>query len=395
MEKVNAAFSVKLISAAPAETLRELNRTGIVLQGLRYEDDLTVHFYVRRADYKKTIRTIERRGDRLVTHQEATAGGIVRRLLRRPVILFGAALLLAMTLYVPSRILFITVEGNSSIPSRQIITAAEKYGLLFGASRQKIRSEKIKNALLSELPQLQWAGVNTRGCVARISVQERLQPEEQPQTAAISSIIARCDGIIRQMTVTAGNPICRVGQAVREGELLVSGYSDCGICIHGTTASAEIFADTQRNLSAITPSITREISESRVEQQKIYLLIGKKRINFSKDSGICDTTCGKMYVEYYLNLPGGFQLPIGMAVESICVGDVTEAAVAEERSSGLLEDYARQYLSSQMIAGKILGSNVTFEPGEETLRLRGIYLCSEMIGKTRCEETIDQYGEAN
>ena len=74
---------------------------------------------------------------------------------------------------------------------------------------------------------------------------------------------------------------------------------------------------------------------------------------------------------------------------------MTEVIADEKRSSSLLEDYARQYLSGQMIAGKILGSDITLEPGEGTLQLNGIYRCSEMIGKIRCEETIDRYGEGN
>lgn len=395
MGKGNQTVSVKVISAAPADTMRELNRIGIVLQGLHYVDDLTVQFFVRRADFKKMANIIDQRGDRLVMQKKDYSGGVVSRLLKRPVLLFGAALILGMTLYIPSRILFIRVEGNSSVTSRQIIAAAENHGLLFGSARQKIRSEKIKNALLSELPQLQWVGVNTKGCVATISVRERLQPKEHPRPFAISSIIAGYDGVIREMTVSSGNPVCKVGQAVQEGELLVSGYSDCGICIHGTTASAEIFADTQRNLTVTTPSVKMQRSAFRGDQRKIHLLLGKKQIFFSKDSGICDTTCGKMYKEYYLSLPGGFQLPVGIAIESIYPGKTTETVSDEERSSELLGAYARQYLLEQMISGVINKSNVTIEPGDETLQLKGIYLCSEMIGKTRCEETIDQYGEAN
>ena len=395
MRRSQGWICVKLISAAPAETLAKLNLAGIVVHRLRYDDDFTVCFSIRRRNYKKTSSIAAQQGDRLVVLQEDAVTGVLKGVLKRPILLFGAALLVVLTLYVPSRIFFVTVEGNSSIPSRQIIAAAEEHGLMFGASRQKIRSEKIKNALLLDLPQLQWVGVNTKGCVARISVRERLQTEERTQTVGISSIIAGCDGVIREMTVTAGNPVCKVGQAVREGELLVSGYSDCGICIHGTTASAEILADTQRNLTVTTPMVTLKRSASSAVQKKYSLLVGKKRINFSKNSGIYSTTCGKMYAEYYLDLPGGFRLPMGIAVESIFTGDVTEVIADEKRSSSLLEDYARQYLSGQMIAGKILGSDITLEPGEGTLQLNGIYRCSEMIGKIRCEETIDRYGEGN
>lgn len=39
----------------------------------------------------------------------------------------------------------------------------------------------MKNALLSAIPELQWAGVNTYGCRAVISVRERTLPERKPE----------------------------------------------------------------------------------------------------------------------------------------------------------------------------------------------------------------------
>ena len=91
-------------------------------------------------------------------------------MLFRPVLLAGLGILFLLAMYLPSRVLFIRVEGNMQIPDRQILAAAEECGIRFGASRREVRSEKVKNALLSSVPQLQWAGVNTAGCVATISV---------------------------------------------------------------------------------------------------------------------------------------------------------------------------------------------------------------------------------
>ena len=61
------------------------------------------------------------------------------------------------------------------------------------------------------------------------------------------------DGFIVSATVTRGNFLCRVGQSVKAGQVLISGYTDCGICIQATRAEGEIYAQTSRDFAAVTP----------------------------------------------------------------------------------------------------------------------------------------------
>ena len=178
---------------------------------------------------------------------------------------------------------------------------------------------------------------------------------------------------------------------MKEGHLLVSGYSDCGICIHGTKAEAEIKALTHRNLTVKTLPLKGKWVANGASKQKISLLIGKNRINFSKDSGIYDTTCGKMYVEYYLALPGGFQLPLGITVETCYGRECVVDAQDPEATASLLEGFAKRYLVQQMVAGSISHSQATVDCSLPAPQLNGSFICTEMIGRTRNEETIEHY----
>ena len=141
----------------------------------------------------------------------------MKGLLSRPVLLGGMGLLLAASLYLPSRVLFIRVEGNSVVDTREILAAAEACGIRFGASRREVRSEKVKNNLLEKVPDLQWAGVNTAGCVATISVRERQITAEEQAEEAVTHLVAARDGYIVSTTVTQGTPLVQVGQTVRAG----------------------------------------------------------------------------------------------------------------------------------------------------------------------------------
>lgn len=384
---------VELTSAEPEAALGAINGKGIELFDIRQKTELTLEFRVRRRDCRTLSRLCERRGETLNILGRMGLYWTLRRLTRRPVLLAGMALFLGMALYLPSRVLFVRVEGNRAVPARQILAAAEDSGIRFGASRRDVRSEKVKNALLSAVPELQWAGVNTAGCVATISVRERTQTQDQEQSYEVASIVAARDGYILSGTVTRGTALFQVGQAVREGQVLISGYTDCGLSIRATRAQGEIVAQTSRVVEAVTPSENISRGKVREVKRKISLLLGKKRINLWKDSGILDPTCGRMYWQYTLTLPGGFCLPVSLCVETYTLCDTGAGVLPQEAAQATLSDFARQYLTAQMVAGEIRNCQEMVTQDDGFYRLRGDYVCTEMIGRVRKEQIGDTDGE--
>ena len=272
---------------------------------------------------------------------------------------------------------------------------AEQCGIRFGASRREVRSEKVKNKLLALIPELQWAGVNTAGCVAVISVNERSMADQKEPISGVSSIVAVRDGIIRECTVTKGNPLCKVGQAVKAGEILVSGYTDCGISIKVTQAEADILAQTQHILTAMTPTNVSARTQIREENTRYSIVFGKKLINFYNDSGISDATCVKMYDIAYLTLPGGFELPVALVKERLIYYNFKDVSLTDDESFDWMEDFSKSYIQQQMIAGQILQEQASMELDNGICRLRSQYQCLEMIGRIQHEGIIQNNGKNN
>ena len=386
---------VELTSADPAGALSAVNAAGITVYYARQTGDLTLRFALRRSDYKRLQALARRRGDRASLDSRRGIYWALRTLLSRPILTGGMLLLLGLSLYLPSRVLFIQVDGNVSIPSQLIIEKAADCGIGFGASRREVRSEKMKNALLQAIPQLQWAGVNTSGCTAVISVRERTEQKTAPELNSVSSIIAARDGVIRELTVLSGNPVCKTGQAVKAGQVLVSGYTDLGICIRATHARAEVFAETQRNLHAVLPSQYSERTEIIHQEKKYSLIFGKKQINFYKGSGISDTTCVKMKTVDYLTLPGGFRLPIALVTEEWTSYDCVAVEIPQTKAEAILKEFSDRCLSVLMVAGRIDARYETVALSDGVFRQYGTYACYEMIGKTKLEENLENYGQTD
>ncbi len=385
-------YTVEITSASPADSLTAVNKKGIALFDIVYVDALRVRGKIYRFNYKMLAQCLSKRGEEWRIVEKSGVFWTARNLRNRPILITGCLIFLLMVLYLPTRVLFVQVEGNHAIPARTIMEKAELCGIRFGASRREVRSEKMKNALLSAVPQLQWAGVNTAGCVAVISVKERSEAATKANPYRVSSVVAAQDAVIDEITVRRGNAICKTGQAVKKGQVLVSAYTDCGILIKAETAEAEIRGKTLRRLDAISPVNHTKRDEVINSTSKFYLRIGKNIINFCKDSGISGTHCAKMYNEKVLTLPGGFQLPLALVTESIYWYDCSLPLASEPMDMQWLTQDAEMYLRHQMVAGKILEMNVTVEQQGDVYRLYGQYFCQEEVGQIRGEEKINNDG---
>jgi len=386
---------LELISAALNETVGSLNAEGITLFHYWQEDLLTGRFWIRRQDlgkaqivcahYEGTVRILEKNGIFWSIH----------RILSRPILLSGVAAVFFFYLLIPSRIFFVKAEGNRTVPTRQILSEAEKCGIAFGVSREVVRSEKIKNALLERIPQLQWVGVNTSGCVATISVTERNTDQVAEDTIGVSSLYASRDGYILSATATKGSLVVQPGNTVKEGQLLISGLTDCGIAIRAERAEGEIYAQTSRLLNVIMLQDKRLIHTSGTDRKKISLILGKKRINLWKDSGISVDSCGRMYEEYYVTLPGGFLLPVAICIESFPEYICTSGRINPDDCYRLLSDSAQSYLKQQMVGGTILEAAERLVPKNGANMLSGQYVCQEIISRVRQEQIGEINGENN
>lgn len=388
-------FVVEITSASTSTFISECNRLDINLNHIQYIDDLRVKIHVSSADYEKLKLLAEKQGVKLQVVKKQGIQLFLQKWLRRPFLLVGIAVWLLAVLYLPTRVLFVQVDGNQSVDSLMILEAAEKCGIKFGASRRYVRSEKVKNALLSEIDSLQWAGVNTKGCVAVISVKERATPRPTQLDKRISSIVAARDGIISNITVTRGNPVCKVGQAVRTGQVLVSAYTDCGLSIRAENADAEITALTNRSFTAVTLSNGTIRNAEKEKCVRYSIQIGKNIVKLFHDSRISDHSCVKIYEKAFLTLPGGFQLPVSLIKETVLSYSVETAHPMDDSEFDWMFKSAEAYLEGDMIAGEIMRKNVFRKQSDDIFSLTANYVCKEAIGQARIEEIGENNGQRN
>ena len=386
---VFGTVQAELISADPAAALTYYGAQGLRLREPELTAPLTLTMTMDNRTWRRLEQLAQSRGDRCrCLSRRGLAVSLARGKRRLPFWIALAFLFLAV-LYAPNRVWFVEVEGNGSIPDRQILAAAQACGVRFWAKAGEIRSEQVKNKILNLVPELQWAGVNFSGGVAIVSVRERLPEEAVRDRSTVTNVVAARDGVIVSMSVLGGQSVCRVGQAVRAGELLVTGCVDQTTHTQYTHADAEIYALTQRTIQAVYPQTAVQKVYTGQVIRRYSLIVGRKRINLSGNSGISDATCDKMTETKTLSLPGGYSLPVKLEIETLRPYRTVEVQVSQTLAEDALCSYARQAALSEMIAGEILGQTPALREESGLYWMDMTYACREMIARQRPAELFE------
>lgn len=386
---------IQITGADVWRSLKRITDLEIPVFHVTQEEPLMLSLEIPQQEYRWVEKLLQKSGDRVLLRRGSHAAKWLLFLRTRKNLVSGLLTIAILTVLLPTRILFVDVEGAQRVSEKRILEAAEIAGIQFFASRKDVRSERMKNTLLALLPELQWAGINTYGCRAVISVKEKVPPEPNQQPYYVSNILAVRDGVVLSVNADQGSILCQEGQTVQRGQLLISGYTDCGFCLRATRAVGEVYAQTVRSLHTVTPD-TRQIRAGQGSTRKKYsLVIGKKRIFLRNDSGIWDGTCGRISAEYTLTLPGGHSLPIRLCVDILQSAPLHSERFSRLDAQALLAKAAEDYLHSDMIAGRIIDSSRTNRSTSGLLIMDGQYLCTEMIGREHREQIGDLYGQNN
>ena len=363
---------LRLTSADCPARLREI-ADRVPLEDITFSDGVTAEFRCLGSQVP-LIRV--RDGE----HLEAIGEGGLPKYLKnlwawRRLVMF-ALLLGLLTVLLPTRVFFFRVEGNGELPERYILEQAAKCGVSFGAARRDLRSEQVKNQLLKAIPELRWAGVNTEGCraVITVSVRDGAEPVQEKQPG---HIVAGVDAVVTELIPRSGTVQVSPGQAVKAGEILISGTTDLGHSILFGQADGEVFGLTRRVIRAVLPEETLLRGAEGRTVKKFSLRIGKKYVNFSNDSGILHGTCVKMRTVKNITLPGGFQLPVALVTD--CYRLCQAQSVSREMDPEALLAQARRYAHRQMTAGVILSEQMQLREDGLTV----VFGCRELIGVFR------------
>lgn len=385
-QSLGGQIMLRITSADIPSVLSALADTGVDIHNVHYENDLEVLLTIPRKHTIKAENKLRAKNCDYSIEGRAGKYWVILGLKNRYILLTFLVLLIFLSFWIPSKALFIEVRGNNIVPSARILEVAMDNGLQFASSRKSIPINDLKSSLLSGIPELNWVGITSSGCVVQIHVSEKApQTPKKNDEYDLSHIVSNADGIVEKVTVLSGTALCKPGQAISRGQLLISGYQDLGLCIRIGRAEGEIIAQTFHKISVITPRYYSYKTSIGIDETKFSLIIGKKQINLYKGSGISPPGCVKMYSKEYVSLPGGFFLPVALVRESTLQYQNENLAV-DDSELDFVYTVPSEYVLNHMISGSIIQETAGEEHTDDCYIYSADLICREQIGKTVFEE---------
>ena len=204
--------------------LNLLARQHISVWGLtRRGDTLTGFAYAR--DYPRLRPLAKKAGVRLRILQKQGAPFQKNKLKKRHGLLVGAGIFVVF-LFVMTRFIWsIHIVGNERISQDAILGALEQAGIHPGVLRSGIDVSAVERQLMLELKDLGWTALNIDGSSLYVVINEAIPVPPNIDPRSPSNIVAAHSGQIIELRVYQGQPMFTRGDAVQQGQVIVSGIT--------------------------------------------------------------------------------------------------------------------------------------------------------------------------
>ena len=371
----------ELRGASPEWALERLSNARVAFLRVQRIDDFTIALLILRKDVLKAEAAARKAMCELAVVREMGFGKTFGGLWRRRLFVLGLLLCAAGAFVIPKFVFFYDVVGNETVPDAEILRALHSLGVGFGTYGPDIQPQALKNKMLLLVPELQWFTVQQSGMCAHVVVRERPEKLAVEERRAPMNVVAAKDGVLTSVSSLEGNCLCAPGQAVTEGQVLISAYTDLEFTTRVSAALGEIYAETLTHKQVVCPDTALFKQSNGKTARRISLLVGEKRWNIFANGGNLEGKCDKITKTHMLTLPGGFEIPVGLEITELSGYDLVKKPLPEETAQAILLEQLERGVRQDMIAGEILDEALDLTRQNDRYELHASVRCEEMIAR--------------
>ena len=241
-------------------------------------------------DFKNLPLAIRKSGVRVHIIKKHGLPFKIRKNRKRTGIYLGLLICAVFLKIISGYIWIIDITGNETVKAEEILTALNQIGIHEGVKSAKINSKNQREKLLLKLDSLAWASLNVEGCRLTVNVTEIKKTEKELHKP--SNLKATSDGIIKKIDITSGNCLVKKGDAVKKGDILVSGIVETANRTEFVRSSGVITALTEHNINLNGNFKEETIFETGKVKNKYVLELFTLKIPLylGKETKECTTT---------------------------------------------------------------------------------------------------------
>ncbi|MBR2927074.1 MAG: sporulation protein YqfD [Clostridia bacterium] len=338
---------------------------------------------------KKLLRLARENGITVCVERSIGLPAFLFRHRRRAGLAIGMLLIAAMLFFSEKFIWDIEILGNESMTYHEVVKELRQVGFGVGSYIPDVRTLELENRVLIASDRISWLSIRIDGTVATVQILENhAPPKEEPTRPA--NVIATADGQIEVVQLYRGDCVVHVGQAVRAGDLLISGLYDSPTSGYRyTRAAGKVLARTERTLTVEIPLQYEQKIYEKPKYSEILLNFFDFSLKIFKKGGKENASCDIMKKEIAWELFGVRFVPIWLSVEQR-VPYRTEMRTRSAEEATLLA-YRSLELQMQSFAedSQLLQKQIVTTIREDALVLECHLICIEDIAQQTEFEIVE------
>ena len=307
---------------------------------------------------------------------------LLLRYRRRMGLLIGALLAVFLTAFSSRFVWHVQVTGNVTLDEAEVIRQLRECGFGVGSYIPSLDTAGLENRLLIASSEISWISIYLEGTVARVQIIEFAQTPPDEPIKRPANLVAAADGQIEAVELLRGNCLVSVGQAVKKGELLVSGVYDSATgSFRYTRAAGQVLARTERSFSVEIPLSYVEKVYSTPQKSEIVLHFFNFSVKIFKSSGNLPMSCDIIEETRSYTPTGGYPLPCSLTVAWVYPYEERVTTRTPEAALTLAYEQLSHELASFADDAQILRKEITTTLTDTALVLECKVDCIENIAQ--------------
>lgn len=277
---------VKGDSQRAKDIINLCNEKGIPFSSVTLEEDERFSLYVPLFYERKLISLAKAEKIELtVISRRGVASLFVRHRLRIGM-LVGLIVSLICFFISSGFIWDIQIDGAIRSDEKKLLATFKECGLCVGARLSDIDADVLENQILILSDDISWVSVNLSGNVANVEIRETdYAPPDEYGDALYSNVVASQSGVIVSFEDVKGKTVTDIGEAVCEGQLLISGIlGGDGLPTRLTNAHGRVFAEVEEQIEIKIPQkYIKKVTKNEIKSEK-SLFFFENEIKFFSNS---------------------------------------------------------------------------------------------------------------
>ncbi len=322
-------------------------------------------------------RELEKKGVWSKILREGGAASLVRKTLLRSGLVAGF-LLSVVLLFLSGRVVWdIRVSGNDTMSADEVIEELRACGFSLGTRTDKTDINKLENRVSERSEKIAWISVNVKGTVANVQVRERKEPDPQNEkTDFPAHLVSMFDGQIEELLVYEGWSAVKVGQAVRAGDIIVSGKRETADGkIYYTSAAGEVLARVYKEFLVEIPIEYELLEEYGERYEEKYLNFFSKSVKIQKKGRKISAFYDIIENEEEVSFFGAVKLPISVTSVKHVAMRARKMTRTYEEATVLAYEELNRLIAESCATDQLLSKTITTEVGDTSVALRCEILC--------------------